>query len=692
MAEFKKLVITTKGQALMAKMIAGTGSVDFTKICVSDTTYTDAQLEALTALSSIKQTTLVSKVTRTNNVAIQVEGAVTNTDLTTGYYMRTIGLYALDPQEGEILYAVTIASVAGYMPPYNGITVSGGYFKLVTTVGNATSVSLDVDAAAVATIGDVQALESEIADLQAYVGYTDANIVGVEADFVNKTFTRLAGAVNKTPGASFDTIKAFGGRRRCNVTDTGVVVAYYGDAAYTETGKLTQAVIVGGTTYAIGTVVQVMVEQPKFYYKTVPLSLDKIEVKEIDTLAVTAGATADGNLTITLDNVAVTVPVLATDNTATLVATKIRAATYAGWTTGGTGTSVTFTCNTTGAKVTATFGAASTGVTATVTKTQPGYNGKGFHMRKARYYVSDVMKSGFKLHPAFISNGVKKNFIYLSAYEASLYDVSAAAYILDDAQVADFTVSTSTGDRLCSIANAKPISGLTQDLTRAKTRILANNRGTGWQQAYGATVAASQMLFMIEYASFNSQTKIGNGVTNKTDDATTNMAEPTGATTLLGNASGAVTNVNGWNVVTYRGEENIWGNIWKWVDGLNIYSYGEQSLYVADNSFADNISTSPYVDAGFTLAKRDGYISAFGYSETFDFLFFPSETLGDSSLPVGDYHYQNSQAASWFVGILGGSWTDGSTAGTFCWSVYHSSSTRYRYIGGRLVYVPAAVA
>ncbi|MPM69070.1 hypothetical protein SDC9_116014 [bioreactor metagenome] len=445
--------------------------------------------------------------------------------------------------------------------------------------------------------------------------------------------------------------------------------------------------IIGGTTYAVGTKVQVMVEQPKFYYKVVPLKLDKIEFKEVDTIAVTAGATADGNITITLNGQNFNVAVLAADNTPTLVATKIRNATYNGWTTSGSGTSVTFTRNIAGKTVTAVFSGGTTGVAATVTKSQPGYIGKGFHMRKARYYVSDVKKSGFKLHPAFISNNKELNFIYLSAYEGSLYDVSASAYILDDAQIADFTVTT--GDKLSSIANAKPISGLTQDLTRAKTRILANNRGAGWQQAYAATIAATQLLFAVEYASFNTQSKIGNGV-QKTDDAVSNMAEPTGATTLLGNASGSVTNTNGFNVVTYRGEENFWMNIWKWVDGLNIYSYGEQSLYVADNAFADNVNTAPYKDTGFTLAQKDGYISAFGYSEEFDWLFFPSDTVGDSSLPVGDYHYQNSQASSWYVARLGGSWTYSSYGGGFCWGVTNASSARYRSIGGRLVYVPAA--
>ena len=431
MAEFSKLVITNKGQALIAKMIAGKGNIDFTKICASSTTYTLAQLEALTSLSNIKQTSLISKVTRTNEVAIKVETAFTNNDLTAGYYMRTLGLYAVDPDAGEILYAVTIENSGNcYMPPYNGVTVSGAYVQLVTTVGNADNVSLEVDAAAVATIGDIQELQKEIADLEAYVGYTASDIYGVEVDFVNKKFTRLAGAVNRSAGAGFDNIAPFGGRKRCNLTNDGKVVAYYGEAGFTTTGKLTQAITIAegenAGTYAAGTIVQTMVEQPKFYYKVVPLLVE--------------------------------------------------------------------------------------------------HNALGSKIRKARYYVSAAPKAGFKLHPAFIENGNENEKIYLAAFEGSLWDASASAYILDDAQVADFA-----NDMLCSIANAKPASGLNQNLTRANTRKLAQKRGSGWEQGYAATAAASQLLMLVEYATFNVQSVIGNGAVNKTDDGATSMTENSGA-------------------------------------------------------------------------------------------------------------------------------------------------------------------
>ena len=103
-----------------------------------------------------------------------------------------------------------------------------------------------------------------------------STILGLEADFRNNTFTRLGAAVGKNAGADFDRYPMYGGRRRCNLTDDGKVTAYYGDPAYTETGKLTQVVTVQGTKYLIGTCVQVMVEQPKFYYRVEPLDLEPI--------------------------------------------------------------------------------------------------------------------------------------------------------------------------------------------------------------------------------------------------------------------------------------------------------------------------------------------------------------------------------------------------------------------------------
>lgn len=134
------------------------------------------------------------------------------------------------------------------------INVSG---ELTLTYSNGTSANLGKVVGADGKDG--VDLSNEVADIKAFIGYTDEDIVGVCVDYENKTFTRLAGAVNLSQGADFDKFEMFGGRKRCNVLDDGTITAYYGDEGYTEDGS-------NG---------QVMVYQPAFYYKVVPLKLEK---------------------------------------------------------------------------------------------------------------------------------------------------------------------------------------------------------------------------------------------------------------------------------------------------------------------------------------------------------------------------------------------------------------------------------
>lgn len=586
--ELNQSVITNKGRTLMAKLLSGRATATFTKISISSTVYASGDLAALTVLTNVKQIA-TCQAKPNNGATVSVEAAFNNTGLTAGYDVNTIGVYATDPDEGEILYAVATAKQNGYMPADTGVSKTGLTIAFYTEVGNASQVNLTVEPGAVATKLDVKNLQANIEDLQGFVGYNDADVYGVEVDMVNKTFKRLAGAINRTPGTGFDTINAFGGRKRCILTNEGKVVAYYGEPGYTETGALLQQVQRGADTFPVGTKVQVMVEQPLFYYKVSPIELEPI---------------ADG---------------------------------------------------------------------------------KGYHHRKGRYYVSDKPKAGFKIHPAFIVNGAVKDKIYLSAYEGCIYDVSTNSYVLNDEQIADFE-----NDMLSSIAGAKPVSGLTQNLTRANVRKLAQKRGTGWQQAYAATISATQLLFLVEYAKFNMQDVLGPGATGKTDDGSSNMAELTGATATLGNQSGNVTNSNNIQMISYRGEENLYGNIWKFVDGINVMANGINAMYLADHDFADKQNAGSYKDCGFTISKTNGYISAFGYTSDCDWMFMATEAKGNSSVPVGDTIWQNYAATDdngWRAVRAGAGGSFGTSAGGYCWIVYDWSGLRSRESSGRLVFV-----
>ena len=415
-----------------------------------------------------------------------------------------------------------------------------------------------------------------------------ASILGVTADWENNTYTRTDDAVGLTAGANFDQFKMFGQRRRCIVADDRTILAFYGDEAYTETGKLTQAVTKNETTYPVGTSCQVMVYQPKFYYKVTP-----------DTL---------------LDN----------------------------------------PC------------------------------GVGYMIRKATYQVSEAQYLGFKVHPNFVRDGVELPYMLQSAYEACTQS-SADAYI---------TTNASLGNRLASIADAKPATGSdgsnTHNFTRAVARNLAANRGTGWQIGDILTVSCSQLLFMVEYSTMDSQTTIGQG--NITGASDYSGVTSTGGTAELGNASGRDT---GECCVAYRGEENLWGNVFLWCDGVNTYNSNVGMLYIADHGFADEETESPYRATGYNFARNNGYISAFGYQASYDFLFIPCETKGDSANPVGDVFSQNYSHSSITAVRMGGSCGSslGSTQpGLFYWFTNTVATSSMWHTGSRLACIPSSTA
>ena len=325
-------------------------------------------------------------------------------------------------------------------------------------------------------------------------------------------------------------------------------------------------------------------------------------------------------------------------------------------------------------------------------ETEPiGDNVGGYHLRKADYYISPTKHDGFKTHPLFVRpDGTERDKAYISAYEASIYDVSASSYILDDAQIADFTANT--GDKLSSIANAKPCSGTSQNLTRMNAEQLAVNRGTGWHSFDIKATSAVQMLFMVEYGTLNSQTAIGKGVVDK-KSGTGNEAKLTGQTSFLGNLSGSANGTDGLVSVSYRGIENFWGNIWKPVNGINIYGDGTMRGGVpyicSDYNYAGAKKTDNYISAGFTVTNTNGYISAFGYNEQSDWLFLPSETTdtADSNYPIGDYARFEYNLNGYCNTLLGGDWVDGVDAGVFFVILAYTIAAFNRTIGSRLIYV-----
>jgi hypothetical protein len=278
------------------------------------------------------------------------------------------------------------------------------------------------------------------------------------------------------------------------------------------------------------------------------------------------------------------------------------------------------------------------------------------------------------------NNGTKTVASLVSATKITIseacVDETAAATVVQTEK--DWTATT--GDKLCSISGKAPINYG----TRANFRAVAKNRGTGWRQQDYDLASAIQLLYLVEYASFYSQSKIGAGLTDWSSAwpgynyySTINN---TGLSNAKGNATFSLSNGNGvvGSYMTYRGIENWYGHMWKWVDGININS---NVPYVSNNDtqFADNTATN-YTNLGVTLINADGWQNTL---KQISRGFLPASVGASSSTKITDYYYQ---ASGWRVAGLGGFAADGASAGAFSAYLNDASSNLYRRLSGRLAY------
>ena len=183
-------------------------------------------------------------------------------------------------------------------------------------------------------------------------------------------------------------------------------------------------------------------------------------------------------------------------------------------------------------------------------------------------------------------------------------------------------------------------------LTNARTVAQLRDSGAGaWQIQDYLTRSAVQLLYLLEYGGFDAQTLLSQGVTNITDDGSTNMAINTGYTSSLGNASGQVTVTHyqtsqTTHACSYRGIENPYGNLCEVVDGINLN--GSLVAYVADHGFASTTYSGTYQSTGLTPAGGGTTISDITTSATYDYGFLPLTTGGLSTQHLADFGYLTS--------------------------------------------------
>ena len=252
---------------------------------------------------------------------------------------------------------------------------------------------------------------------------------------------------------------------------------------------------------------------------------------------------------------------------------------------------------------------------------------------KQYFYVSDKTKTGFTKHPGS-GKYVGK---YHNSNGTSSYEVSA------------------TG-------KSPKVSR-----TRAQFRTNAKAIGPKFHLYDFATYCAIIWLYVVEFANWDCQTKIARG------NVESSSAMNSGDSDVMIYHTGCRANLAG---IQYRWIENLWGNVYQWVDGFN--ADGTTAYYCTDPSqYADNTTTG-YTQIG-TL-PGSGWIK--DLTVTDNGLLIPKTVGGSETTFIPDYADSSS---GWLVLNVGGDWSSGSNAGLLSFNADYSSSDSYSNVSARLL-------
>lgn len=160
-------------------------------------------------------------------------------------------------------------------------------------------------------------------------------------------------------------------------------------------------------------------------------------------------------------------------------------------------------------------------------------------------------------------------------------------------------------------------------------------------------------------------------------------AQKEGGCDSLGMKSGCLAN-DSQHAVIYRGIENIFGNVFNWIDGLNIQEY---QAYICRNpeEYTSDKFDGSYIKLGYmNCQERDMYIKKLGFDEKNPDIALPIEIGGGAGSSSGmcDFYYSSEGNR---VALVGGYFFGGAFAGLWCWGCSGSSAYSSLVCGARLL-------
>ena len=300
--------------------------------------------------------------------------------------------------------------------------------------------------------------------------------------------------------------------------------------------------------------------------------------------------------------------------------------------------------------------------------------------RYERYLVSPIPRSGFTLDPAFYARGRTLNpaeFLYVGAFTG----------IVD-------------GDVLSSRAGAASTVSQTMQYFEDKARAV-NPDLLGWGIMDIWQLSLLKKLFIIEFATWNSQLAVGYGRVGSSSQLVTGSASGLLAT----NGTGGTT-ANQTSAMAWRGIENFWGNISQFIIGFNGFT-DKYRIINPDGSgtYAANLSSGTYIETtgitpiwysnaqGGALSGTAangysyGYIKDFLFTDQTKGLFIPSLLGGSDSTYIPDYFQSVNPTNQPTIWLHGGYWESALVAGAFAVYLNNPVSHVHSSRGARVCFV-----
>lgn len=612
--------LTKDGKALLAKAQAGKCAIQITKAQSGSGSYTSSEdISQRTALKTVKQTFPISNKVINTDSALVLKITMENSTLTAGYDITEFGVFASDPDKGEILYSIATASTSDYMPAYNGVVPSVINMSYYLEVANASTVTIK-SAGALALQSDLEALEARVTAVEsdALRGYGARRKVGASST----TWERVGAAIGLVAKAAVGngtvqndfmaSVYPYNSVKPCNVAEDMSVNAYLGDADFQWDGS-------NG---------DVMLEVPQVY--TARYFETDSDGVEWEYRWVAAGPVGRCHLDHAF-----------TDGDRQ--SEKIYIPIFNG------------SLNTEGTKL-----ESKAGVFPLHNKTRAQF--RTLCTAKGDKWCLDDVWTMHLLDTLFIVMfaGTNAQTILGRGRSEMPYDNAANVALQARNNTNYITIAKSWAERFT----------------------VGQGIGIGTSAGSQSVFAERTVTQITDSAEIESASNIffdGGPVNITTDHHVWSCVQKTGATIEMQSANGRVEGVDGRTAVRFLYIEDWFGNMWQFRDGDNIKKF--QHYYCNKrSSYADKVYEGDYFKVGYEASQTGGYVKKFGYDPEWPEIEICVDATGSSGTYFPDYYWA---AEGGELVLSGGYVGDGVYVGPFYRHCYNGSGYSGCFIGGR---------